>query len=388
VIRSVVDLDCRAGEGGAGVVRVALPLAVLHGRRVRLHGIRVDRRDRGLGWPHLCYIETLCRWTGARALGAAFGATEFVFEPGERQPSGTIAFNLDEPTMTFELAEISVRRAYADGSDEFGQLLNNRDGKGVRGHSLVTPLLGLLPLLVAGDGTTEVNASGSTETPGAPFVDAVAETFIPFLNALADKEYAIDVQRRGILGHGGGRALTRRTPAATTVAAACDALRGRLGPALPTLSARFFVFGGVAARTSLTASCHAFCASLEERLSRPIPLTVVETDYPLERIQQLYLIRVGDLCRDVSVCWEESSSPLDVDRVCTRLLDEIGNAMLPSRFLVEQLLPVASVLSRNFEFITERWTGHLAGAAHAVEAITGRSVTVQDREAFVRVLVT
>ena len=67
--------------------------------------------------------------------------------------------------------------------------------------------------------------------------------------------------------------------------------------------------------------------------------------------------------------------------------DEIGNAAFPSRFLVEQLLPVVSSLSGSFEFVTERWTGHLAGAAHAVEAITARGVTVHDRDGRVHVVV-
>lgn len=161
-----LDVDGSTGEGGGQIFRLALALAGLTGREVRVTRIRAGRRNPGLAPQHLTAAEALVTLTGGQAKGLEVGSQEVRFRPGPLQ-GGRFAFDV-----------------------------------GTAGSVTLVLQACLLPALFA-DGPVELRVRGGTDVKWSPPADYTAHVFLPLLAQLGAR-VTLDVVRRGYYPRGGG----------------------------------------------------------------------------------------------------------------------------------------------------------------------------------------
>ena len=82
-----LQIDGSRGEGGGQILRTALTLSLVTGRKIHVSRIRASRGKPGLAAQHLAAIRAAARISGGRGAGASLGSSELVFEPGEVRSS-------------------------------------------------------------------------------------------------------------------------------------------------------------------------------------------------------------------------------------------------------------------------------------------------------------
>jgi len=78
----MIEIDGTTGEGGGQILRSALTLSLLTGRRVRMVRVRARRDNPGLRFQHLMAVQAAARVGGARVAGDRIGSQELDFAPG------------------------------------------------------------------------------------------------------------------------------------------------------------------------------------------------------------------------------------------------------------------------------------------------------------------
>ncbi|MBU0527059.1 RNA 3'-phosphate cyclase [Candidatus Micrarchaeota archaeon] len=89
----MIEIDGSKGEGGGQIIRSALSLASITGKKVRIYNIRAGRNNPGLRPQHLMAcnsVRKICRGT---IEGAELGSTELIFSPG-KIVGGKYEFNI------------------------------------------------------------------------------------------------------------------------------------------------------------------------------------------------------------------------------------------------------------------------------------------------------
>lgn len=362
-----IEVDCSVGEGGGGALRLSLPLATLTGQSLRLVNLRAHRspETRGVGWTHAAFIEAICNWTGATA-DFKLGGTDVVFRPGVR-PRELLRIDLDDPDRTFSSKPVQVVRDYGGGTDRFPQNIDNRNGRGIRGHAASMFLLGLLPLLAVSSPEARIEVAGGTETPGGPFVDAVCDVLFPAARTLFGLAVEAGVLARGLMGRGGGYAYAVNN---VNVQGAAYVSR-HVG--------RVYLFGDSIYRRLSESQIRREFAAAGQMLGTDFDVEVQAVPYGQNASQLLVLLadaEVGQFVRDISMCHEEG---LDwtASQIAARVGPELASLSAVSRFIAEQLLPVAAAAGLPYAFSTERLTPHLHAAIALLRAVVGASITVQ-----------
>jgi RNA 3'-terminal phosphate cyclase (ATP) len=82
----VITIDGAQGEGGGQVLRSALTLSLVTGKKLEITNIRARRSRPGLRPQHLKAVEAAAAIGRASVVGASLGSTSLVFTPGTIQP--------------------------------------------------------------------------------------------------------------------------------------------------------------------------------------------------------------------------------------------------------------------------------------------------------------
>jgi len=172
----VLTIDGSHGEGGGQLTRMAVALAAITRRDLRLIRIRAGRAKPGLASQHLAALRAVAALAGGDIEGLALGATEITFRPGELR-GGEHRFDI-----------------------------------GTAG-SIPLLLQALLPVMIHAPQPVTVTVSGGTDVRAAPPLDYLRYVTLPLL-ARFGADVAVEATRRGYFPRGGGEVSMRARPAA------------------------------------------------------------------------------------------------------------------------------------------------------------------------------
>ena len=204
---SEIVIEGSHGEGGGQILRTALALSVITGRRLIIERIRACRPKPGLAAQHLAAVWAAARLCNAEVTGADLGATTLAFRPRETPRAGN---------YTFDVAE-----ARAGGS---------------AGAAALVLQTVALPAFFA-DGTSTFSIRGGSHVPWSPPFDYIADVWCRFLERIGISLHTDLAEfgfysagggqlRARIEGRGQGAGLTLR-PVTVTGRGALRAIRGR-----------------------------------------------------------------------------------------------------------------------------------------------------------------
>lgn len=172
---SELVIDGAYGEGGGQLARLAMALAAITGRPIRLVNIRARRARPGLAAQHLTALRAVAAMCDGILEGAAIGAGEVRFRPG-RVHGGTYRFEV-----------------------------------GTAG-SVTLVLQAVLPVALCADAPSRVTILGGTDVARAPPVDYLRGVFLPWLAAMGGEVEIVSL-RHGYYPRGGGELTLDITPA-------------------------------------------------------------------------------------------------------------------------------------------------------------------------------
>ena len=170
-----IHIDGRLGEGGGQVLRSSLTLAAALGRPVTIENVRGGRRKPGLLRQHRTALHAVQRATSAFVEGDELGSTSVHFRPNAAPVAGVY--------------DLSIGSA----------------------GSTMLVLQTLLPVLMLADAPSEIRLTGGTHAMAAPPFEAVAESFLPCLQAMG-VDVSAELVRHGFFPVGGGEVRVRLTP--------------------------------------------------------------------------------------------------------------------------------------------------------------------------------
>ncbi len=186
----VVEIDGSGGEGGGQILRTALALSLITGRRLRIANIRARRRRPGLAPQHLTAVQASAAVSDARVSSLAVGTMELEFVPGPLVP-GRYRFDIGTAGSTALLL-----------------------------HTLY------LPLALAA-GPSRLQLAGGSHVPWSPTYEYLSACWAPNLRRLG-LEVSLTLVRPGFYPRGGAEIVARlRGSAAPRAVQWTRPLRGR-----------------------------------------------------------------------------------------------------------------------------------------------------------------
>jgi RNA 3'-terminal phosphate cyclase (ATP) len=176
--RKPVQIDGSYGEGGGQILRTALALSCVTGRRVEITNIRKGRKKPGLQPQHLTAVKAAAAVSGAAVEGAELSSQFLRFSPTALS-GGDYLFDVSEK-------------------------------KGSAGStSLVLQTL-FLPLCFA-ERPSSVTVIGGTHVPWSPPFHYLQQVFLPMLSRM-DARIELDIEKWGWYPIGGGKVTARVHP--------------------------------------------------------------------------------------------------------------------------------------------------------------------------------
>lgn len=171
---SELPIDGAFGEGGGQLARLAVAMAAITGRAIRLVNIRARRAKPGLAAQHLTALRAVSTLCGGELSGAELGAAEVGFRPGPIR-GGNYRFEV-----------------------------------GTAG-SVSLVLQAVLPVALCADGPCRFVIVGGTDVKLAPPVDYLRLVFLPWLEDMGAR-VRIASLRHGYYPRGGGELTLDITP--------------------------------------------------------------------------------------------------------------------------------------------------------------------------------
>ena len=171
-----IDIDGGEGEGGGQIVRSAITLGALTGRRVRIDNVRAGRAKPGLLRQHLTAARAAAEVSGGSLRGDELRSSFLEYIPGQAAPKG-------------------------------GEFVFRIGSAGSTGLVLQT----IAPILFFAEGPSTVFVEGGTHNMAAPTADFLDRVFAPMVEKLGFG-FALTLERHGFYPAGGGRVRLDVTP--------------------------------------------------------------------------------------------------------------------------------------------------------------------------------
>src|SRR5688572_10326977 len=162
----MLTIDGSYGEGGGQIIRTSLALSLVTGKPFHAENVRANREKPGLRQQHLTAVNAAAEIGRAIVGGAAVGAKDFTFIPGNIM-SGDYIFSV-----------------------------------GTAGSATLVLQTVLPPLMIA-NGPSVLRFEGGTHNVHAPPYDFLERTFLPLVSRMGP-QILIELGRYGFYPPGGG----------------------------------------------------------------------------------------------------------------------------------------------------------------------------------------
>jgi len=93
----------------------------------------------------------------------------------------------------------------------------------------------------------------------------------------------------------------------------------------------------------------------------------------------------GSFARDISLCSEEAIDQISGDALVARVANEQAHANVVSRFHIEQILLLSTVLGRSGLWQTERITPHIRAVIRLIEATTDAELIAEESAEYTQI---
>lgn len=170
----MIEIDGSFGEGGGQIVRTALALAAVFGKKVRIYNIRLGRPVPGIKAQHLASVRAVAAVSSAKVQGLSVGSTELTFDPGT-VTAGTFRFDV-----------------------------------GTAG-SISLVLQTIMPVLPFLPGDSKIEITGGTDVRWSPPIDYLRLVTLPVLEKMGYSA-SLEILRRGHFPKGGGHIIFQSHP--------------------------------------------------------------------------------------------------------------------------------------------------------------------------------
>ncbi len=370
----MIEIDCQAG--GGGILRAALSLALFYKKSIRLINFRINRLDKGIGGPHLSLINEICKVTKSDTERVYLQSTDFEFHPEQIKNNLNLNLNFDNSKTTIKKFDIKVEKDFKGVEDNFKQNINNINGKMVRGHSIVTPIIAFIPIMLFHGKINIARLVGGTETPGAPFLDTFTichQSFFQSINANID----YNIKSRGCIGIGGGEVYLNIN---------------RINKLKPfnqkypvknhdiLIFVKVYIYGDVSFQNKIKNEIKEHIIALEIKIKYKVDIEYIEEIYEKNMYQLLFIIKNGFIYREIPIVYEELNekelNTFGMKKAYRRILYEINNSHLFSRFHIDAILPILAMISGSSRIYTDSISSHLKSVIITIEKISNRNVKV------------
>ena len=174
-MNNVIEIDGSIGEGGGQVLRSSLSLSMYLQQPFRIKNIRAGRKRPGLMRQHITAVKAAAKICNAKVKGAEISSLKIEFYPG-KVLTGKYKFELGSAGSTTLILQT------------------------------------LLPVLMIGEGTTEISLSGGTHNQYSPPLDFLKNTFLKQIIKMGPR-VSIDTTAYGFYPVGGGKFSVKIDPA-------------------------------------------------------------------------------------------------------------------------------------------------------------------------------
>ncbi len=173
-MNGIIEIDGSYGEGGGQIVRTAVALSAVTGKKVQVKNIRQGRSRPGLAPQHVRATLALAKLCAAGTSGVKPGSPEIYFEPGVIRGG---RYPVDIGTA----------------------------------GSIALLLQCLMPAALKADGSVSFEVQGGTDVSWSPTIDYFRYVFLPALSCFGVKA-SLELRQRGYYPKGQGSVTLRVDP--------------------------------------------------------------------------------------------------------------------------------------------------------------------------------
>ncbi|MFH1486918.1 MAG: RNA 3'-terminal phosphate cyclase [Chloroflexota bacterium] len=334
---SPIYLDGATKSGSGTIVRYAVALSSLLGRKLHMVNIRAKRDKPGLRHQHLKAVQACAEMCGGRLTGASLGSREISYEPGDAIPGGRHEWDIGTAGSTTMLAMATI------------------------------------PLACFADRETVLRITGGLFQDFAPSAHHMQYVLLPLLDRMG-VHAQFSIVRPGYVPRGGG-----------VIEIAVEPVRGRLKPITLLEQRTVRQIKGIALSSQLK----------EQRVSERMAEAcrrVLKARGHAARIDTIYDDFSLQAGASLAVWAEmEEGSVLGADRagrrgrsseeigrfVAEALLEDIDSGAAVDRHVADQLILHAALADGESQYIIPRMTDHVETNLWLVEQF-GAEVQVRD----------
>jgi len=334
----VLEIDGSRKSGSGTIVRVALSLAALLGREVRLVNIRARRPNPGLRHQHLAAARALAELCGGSLDGDSVGSSVLVFRPGQALKGGRYRWDIGSAGSTTMMS------------------------------------MSLLPLACFADTTCRFRIQGGLFQDFAPSAFHMQRVLLPTLFPMGVRA-ELNIERPGYVPAGGGVVELTVRPAGRTLAPLV----------LPQRRAKVKAIRGVALSSHLEErqvsrrmadSC---AALLTRRGLRPEIEVRNDASAPQAGAALAVVAEVGDgrlLGADRAGAPRRTSEAIG-RAVAHALLADLDSGASVDRYLADQLVVFAALAGGESRYSVPRVSEHLETNLWLAETVAGAHTTIE-----------
>ena len=329
----MIEIDGSQRSGSGTIVRLAVALAALTGRPLRMLNARARRRSPGLRAQHLASVEACATLCGAATTGLAVGARTFEFVPARPPAGGAFQWDIGTAGSTTMLA------------------------------------LSLLPIAAFADRPLRARITGGVFQDFAPSPFHLSRVLSPTLGRMGVR-FTLGLERAGYVPHGAGIVSLAVEPVAERIAPLSLGERGAIERVDGVAFASHLAERRVSERMAVACERRLAGAGIDCRIER---IEDAAAAHPGASLTVWARSATGCLLgADQAGAYRRSSEAIG-RTVAEMLLEDLASPATVDRHAADMLVVFAALASGASRYLAPRVTEHLETNLWLVERFGART---------------